>query len=315
MQCVAVYGGGAGWRARQLGELRQRPECVVGTVGRITDFLNSEKHWFSVKTVRFLVLDEADSMLGEGLSDDIRLICTEVENPRRQSLMFSATFDDDVRDLATWILRNPVEVRVGMKDPLRANPDIDQQVFIVKDDADKDGATKTIMRQQYSANARNPGKVLIFAADTESCNSLQKMLMKTLNGARVETLHGARKQDEREEAVAAFRKGDCQVMIATNVAGRGLDIKDIKLVLNYDAPEDGLDYVHRIGRTARAGAKGTSITLLRKGPDGRAMAYIAQVLRRTGKQIPDNLQYALDQRRGRDKDFVAAVLKSNLWSD
>lgn len=125
-------------RAVQLGRLRQHPECVVGTVGRLMDFIDNEKHWFGVRSVRFLVLDEADCMLGEGLSESIRKVTTDVETPHRQTMMFSATFDDQVRDLASWIIKRPVEVRVGMKDPLRANKDIDQRIIIVKDDADKE---------------------------------------------------------------------------------------------------------------------------------------------------------------------------------
>merc|ERR1712232_578075 len=103
----------------------------------------------------------ADLMLGEGLSTNIRKITTDVETPHRQTCMFSATFDDDVRDLASWIIRRPVEVRVGMKDPLRANKDVEQKTMIVKDEADKEGCLKTLLRKYYSANAKSPGKVLI----------------------------------------------------------------------------------------------------------------------------------------------------------
>lgn len=305
---LACYGGG-GFRAQQLGRLRERPECVVGTVGRLNDFLESERHWFGVKTVRFLILDEADAMLSEGLSMQIRNITTDVETPNRQTMLFSATFADDVRDLASWILKRPVEVRVGMRDPLRANPDIDQRVMIVKDEVDKEGALKTILRRQYSPQASDPGKVLIFAVDFETCDTLAKKIKNVLLGAEIETLHGNRKQHEREKAIASFRSGDVPILISTNVAGRGLDIKDIKLVINFDPPEDSGDYVHRIGRTARAGQKGAAITLLRRGPDGRAMAYIAQVMRRTGKTVPQDLIDALKQRRGRDMEFAAQLLQ------
>jgi len=305
---LACYGG-EGLRKQQLGRLRERPQCVVGTVGRLNDFIDNEKHWFGVKNVRFLVLDEADHMLGEGLDAPIRKITVDVETPRRQTAMFSATFADDVKDLASWILRAPVEVRVGMKDPLRANRDVAQKVVIVKDEVDKEGALKTILRQQYSANAKSPGKVLIFANEPEECDILAKKMRGALNGANVEVLHSNRKQSEREEAMAAFRSGKAPMLIATNVAGRGLDVKDIQLVVNYSPPEDGQDYVHRIGRTGRAGRKGTAITLLRKGPDGRAMIFITQVMRRTGLVVPDELIAALKQRRGRDTSMAAEVLQ------
>lgn len=305
---LACYGG-EGSRREQLGRLRERPECVVGTVGRLIDFIENEKHWFGVKNVRFLILDEADHMLGEGLDANIRKITCDVETPRRQTMLFSATFADDVRDLSTWITRHAVEVRVGMKDPLRANRDINQKIVIVKDDFDKEGALKNILRMQYAANARNPGKVLVFAADPEECDNVCKKLRGALNGAQVETLHGNKKQSEREQAMADFRTGKVPILVATNIAGRGLDVKDINLVINYDPPEDGQDYVHRIGRTGRAGRKGTAVTLLRKGPDGRAMIYITQVMRRTGIEVPKDLIEALKQRRGRDMSLAAEALQ------
>lgn len=305
---LALYGG-EGIRREQLGRLRERPHCVVATVGRLNDFMDNEKHWFSVKNVRFLVLDEADHMLGEGLDDKIRKITVDVETPRRQTVMFSATFAEDVSTLASWILRLPVEVRVGVKDPLRANRDVDQRVAIVKDDADREGALKTILRQQYTSNAKRPGKVLIFAGEPEECDNLATKLKAALNGANVEVLHGNRKQAERDKAMSSFRSGDAPILVATDVAGRGLDVTDISLVVNYAPPEDGQSYVHRIGRTARAGRKGASVTLLRKGPDGQAMIFVAQVMRRTGLIVPKELIEALKQRRGRDMSMAAHVLQ------
>jgi superfamily II DNA/RNA helicase len=305
---LACYGG-TGTRAQQLGQLRERPNCVVATMGRLTDFLDCERHWFGVKTVKFLILDEADHMLGEGLDTQIRNITTEVDTPFRQTMMFSATFDEEVRSLASWILKEPVEVRVGMKDPLRANRDVDQQIMVVKDDADKEGCLKNLIRKRYSPSNPNPGKILIFAADCAECDLLQKKITTTLQGAKVETLHANRNQDDRENAILSFRNGDMPVLIATGLAGRGLDVKDVQLVINYDPPEDAQDYVHRIGRTGRAGNKGTAITLLRKGPDGRAMIYITHVMRRSGKNIPKELIDALKQRRGRDMNEAAQALK------
>uniref|UniRef100_A0A7S2Q6L6 RNA helicase n=1 Tax=Zooxanthella nutricula TaxID=1333877 RepID=A0A7S2Q6L6_9DINO len=308
ISALAAYGG-EGLRRGQLGALRERPQCVVGTVGRLADFIENEAHWFSVKTVRFLVLDEADHMIGEGLSTNIRKITCDVESPHRQTALFSATFAEDVSDLATWITRHAVEVRVGMKDPLRANRDVDQRIMIVKDDGDKEGALKSLLRKQYASQAKNPGKVLIFAGSPEECDDVAKKLKIALNNANVETLHGNRKQVEREKAMLSFRSGEAPIMVATGVAGRGLDVKDIQMVVNYEPPEDGQDYVHRIGRTGRAGMKGVAVTLLRKGPDGRAMIYIAQVMRRTGLAVPPDLIYALKQRRGRDMCMAAEVLQ------
>ncbi|CAK9015752.1 DEAD-box ATP-dependent RNA helicase 30 [Durusdinium trenchii] len=202
---LACYGG-EGTRRETLGRLRERPECVVGTVGRLIDFIDNEKHW-------------------------------------------------------------------------------------------------------YGSQNKNPGKVLIFAFDHEECDSMAKKIKAALNGATVETLHGNKKQADREAAMQRFRSGDSWIMVATSIAGRGLDIKDINLVINFDPPEDGQDYVHRIGRTGRAGRKGKAITLLRKGPDGRAMIFITQVMRRTGLDVPQELIEALKQRRGRDMSLAAEVLQ------
>jgi len=138
---------------------------------------------------------------------------------------------------------------------------------------------------------------------------LATKLKAALNGANVEVLHGNRKQVEREQAMTSFRSGDAPILVATDVAGRGLDVDDINLVVNYAPPEDGQCYVHRIGRTARAGRKGASVTLLRKGPDGRAMIFVAQVMQRTGLTVPKELIDALKQRRGRDMSMAAHVLQ------
>lgn len=308
MTTLALYGGG-GQRGGQVGRLREHPQCVVGSIGRLTDFLDNEKHWFGVRSVRYLILDEADLLLGEGLSMQIRNITTEVETPLRQTMMFSATFDVDVRTLAAWILKRPIEVRVGMRDPLRANKDVAQQVLIVKDEADKQGALKNLLRKHYSPGAKDPGKILVFVNEADECDKLAKKIKSNFQEGGIDTLHANRKQEDRERAMANFRSGECAVLIATNVAGRGLDIKDVKVVVNFDPPEDALDYVHRIGRTGRAGRKGLAITLLKKGPDGRAMAYIAQVMRRTGLQVPRDLIDCLKQRRGRDMEFARTLLE------
>ncbi|CAJ1459842.1 unnamed protein product, partial [Effrenium voratum] len=131
-----------------------------------------------------------------------------------------------VSDLATWISRHAVEVRVGMKDPLKANKDVKQEVIIAKDEHDKEGALKSLLRKLYSNQHKNPGKVLIFAFDHDECDSLAKKIKAALQGCHVEVLHGNKKQAERELAMKRFRNGDSWLMVATSIAGRGLDIKE-----------------------------------------------------------------------------------------
>ncbi|CAE8688160.1 unnamed protein product, partial [Polarella glacialis] len=196
---AVCYGGSS--RSQQLGLLRKRPTCIVATVGRLCDYLRSEQNWFNVDHVRFLILDEADKMIDEGSDNQIRGITHGDGGSQRQTMMFSATFSDHVSDLASWILKRPVEIRVGVKDALRANPDINQQVVIVKDQLDKEGCVKGILRKHYAPGVKNAGKVLVFVASGDSCDELAKKLSKTISG-KVETLHGNRVQKDREAAVA-----------------------------------------------------------------------------------------------------------------
>eukprot|EP00747_Dinoflagellata_sp_TGD_P001478 gnl/TRDRNA2_/TRDRNA2_102049_c1_seq1.p1 gnl/TRDRNA2_/TRDRNA2_102049_c1~~gnl/TRDRNA2_/TRDRNA2_102049_c1_seq1.p1 ORF type:complete len:281 (+),score=46.23 gnl/TRDRNA2_/TRDRNA2_102049_c1_seq1:103-843(+) len=240
-------------------------------------------------------------MLDDGFEPQIRGITgsAAAAGKVRQGMLFSATFADHVSILASWILRNAVEIRVGCGDALKANPDIDQRVTFCKSDGDKEGCVVATLRKVFAKGNADPGKVIIFCAEKTTCDELSSILWKKLH-ARTATLHGGLKQAEREAALERFRHGDPPILIATSVAGRGLDVKDIRLVVNYDAPHDPEDYVHRIGRTGRAGQKGVALALLSVVKDGAAMAYIAQVMRRTGLQVPADLVQNLKMRRGRE---------------
>jgi len=299
IRTAACYGGAT--RSVQLGAIRARPECIVATPGRLNDFIETEEHWFGISNVRFLILDEADRMLDEGFEPQIRSITHDV-SPKRQTMMFSATWPESVRNLADFVLRSPVEVRVGQDDFLKANPDVDQRVMFCQDDSDKEGLLKSMLRKHYSKGAKDPGKVLVFVGDHFACDRLKKGISMSMRECNVDALHASRSQVDREKALDAFRSGDVPVLVATNVAGRGLDVKGVKLVINFDAPEGPEDYVHRIGRTGRAGESGVAISLLTVR-DGKAMAYICQVMRRTGLEIPKDLLLALERRRGRDREI------------
>merc|ERR1719215_712164 len=218
-------------------------------------------------------------------------------------MLFSATLAERVSILATWVLRNPVEVRVGLGDALKANADIDQRVSFCKSEADKTGCLKSVLRSHFPSGVpqkthtpkgkgkggdkieetkeakaekhkalreaikqerkgivSRPDKVIIFCADAMMCDDLQKAIWSSLRFP-CEVMHAKKTQKERETSLRNFRFGEPPILIATSVAGRGLDVQGVSLVVNYDAPEDAEDYVHRIGRTARAGAKGVSLAL------------------------------------------------------
>eukprot|EP00933_Yihiella_yeosuensis_P018943 TRINITY_DN15423_c0_g1_i1.p1 TRINITY_DN15423_c0_g1~~TRINITY_DN15423_c0_g1_i1.p1 ORF type:complete len:616 (-),score=145.14 TRINITY_DN15423_c0_g1_i1:90-1904(-) len=334
------YGGSN--RAVQLSTLRRRPQCVVATPGRLNDYLRTESSWMTVDRNKFLILDEADRMLDDGFEPQIRGITGSAASSTRQGMLFSATFASNVSILASWVLRNPIEVRVGTGDALKANIDIDQQIEFCKNAGDKEGCVKSILRRHFGKGiekgggkdgkgkgkskgkdakgsksdskgkervkrkaeeacadlTRGAGKVLIFCGDAETCDDLSKTLWKSCH-LPSETLHSGKHQAERENSLNRFHNGDPPILFATSVAGRGLDVKNVSLVVNFDAPPGAEDYVHRIGRTARAGKKGIAITLLSTVTDGDAMFYISDVMKRTGLHVPANLAEQIALRKGR----------------
>ncbi|CAE8666566.1 unnamed protein product [Polarella glacialis] len=282
---VAVYGGAP--KAQQLAGLRGRPLLVVATSGRLNDFLESEQGSCSLHAVRCLVLDEADRMLDDGFEPQIRRIFRDAKLLGRQTLMFSATWPQSVQVLAAEFLKEPVEIRVssGDGDALRANRDVAQEVIFCEDDREKTQTLVSLLRSKSRARS------IVFVATKRACRDLSRS-MRGLGLSRCEAIHGDRSQAEREAALEAFRTGDARVLFATDVAGRGLDVRGISLVVNFDPPFSAEDYVHRIGRTGRAGDRGTAVSLLTMR-DGEAMIYIAQVMRRTGLPLPVELKRRL----------------------
>ena len=272
IRSVCVYGGAP--KGGQLSQLRQGAHCVIGTPGRVNDF--REGGQLQLNQVMYLVMDEADRMLDMGFEPQIRKIVSGGIRPDRQTLFYTATWPKDVRKLAYEFLRSPVQVEVGDINSLNANMDITQYVHVVRSSGEKFGILNQIL-----ASLEMGSRTLIFTNTKRMADQLGQQLMRQV-GCGI--IHGDKEQREREAVLNDFRSGRRPVMIATDVAARGIDIKEVKAVINYDFPTNIEDYVHRIGRTGRAGAKGIAHTFLEGGKDGkyaRALADIMQKAKQT----------------------------------
>eukprot|EP00929_Paragymnodinium_shiwhaense_P098618 TRINITY_DN600_c0_g2_i3.p1 TRINITY_DN600_c0_g2~~TRINITY_DN600_c0_g2_i3.p1 ORF type:complete len:546 (+),score=119.48 TRINITY_DN600_c0_g2_i3:128-1765(+) len=278
-----AYGGAP--KQDQLRAMRNRPHLLVGTPGRLNDFLEARQ--LNLNDIRFLVLDEADRMLDMGFEPQIRKIISRMPSSR-QTLMFTATWPKEIRRMAQDFFNDPIEIRIGNADELQANKDIDQQVYVCRDIRDKE-------RRLVEALRSAQGQAIIFTATKRGCDTLARQLERM--GVRTEAIHGDRDQAARDRALNAFKAGNSKILVATDVAARGLDVKAVKLVVNFDPANNAEDYVHRIGRTGRAGQKGTAVSLL-CGNEGKKANDIMQVMLKTGLPIPPELQQLAGEARG-----------------
>jgi ATP-dependent RNA helicase DDX5/DBP2 len=274
---VVCYGGAP--RGGQLSELRRRPQLVVATPGRLNDFL--EFNQIQLDRVIFFVMDEADRMLDMGFEPQIRKIVAKLPS-ERQTLFFTATWPQAVRRLASSFLREPVHVTVGNSgETLSTNRDVTQLVEVLPSAEARDGALiGHITRMPVGA------KVLIFCSTKRSCEGLSRALGRQIGCSAI---HGDKEQFEREATLRAFRSGESPILVATDVAARGLDIKDIRLVVNYDFPPSIEDYVHRIGRTGRAGQRGLAVTLMSPSDKKHANA-LMKLLIEAEQLVPQELR-------------------------
>jgi ATP-dependent RNA helicase DeaD len=246
---LAVYGGAS--IERQIWSLQRGIHVVVGTPGRVIDLM--KRGVLSLAYVKVLVLDEADRMLDMGFIDDIDYILRRVPTNRQTSL-FSATIDDNVRRVCSRYMRNPEEILVS-KDEIALEQI--SQYYMVVNEANKLEALCNILQQQHVRRA------IIFCRTRTDTSRLTDNLRR--RGYDASALHAGFTQAQRDAVTNAFRQGRLQLLIATDVAARGLDIQDITHIINYDVPVEALTYFHRIGRTARMGGEGTAITLVSYG--------------------------------------------------
>jgi ATP-dependent RNA helicase RhlE len=223
-------------------------EILVATPGRLMDHAGSRT--VNLGQVEILVLDEADRMLDMGFIDDIRKIIGMLP-ARRQNLMFSATFSPEIRGLAAGILRDPAQVDVAPK--ISAAESVDQVVYLVDKDRKRDLLA-------YLVRKRDLRQVLVFCRTKHMAARLASQLDR--DGVEATAIHGDRTQPERERALESFKSGEVRVLVATDVAARGLDVEGLPHVVNFELPMRANDYVHRIGRTGRAGMEGHAISLV-----------------------------------------------------
>ncbi len=267
LKCATVYGGVD--MDPQTQALRAGVEIIVATPGRLLDHLQMKNT--SLGQVQMVVLDEADRMLDMGFLPDISRILNLLPK-ERQSLMFSATFSEEIKRLAANFLSDPQLLEVARRN---ATAELIRQDVIKLHDSEKTDALLTLLKS--GGHDGGPIKqVLVFVNAKIECRRLARQLQKA--GVNADAIHGDKTQDERMKALEGFKKGEIEVLVATDVAARGLDIVDLPFVINYDVPFNAEDYVHRIGRTGRAGATGVAIMLM-TGADERGVQAIERLIK------------------------------------
>ncbi|WP_419187033.1 DEAD/DEAH box helicase [Azohydromonas sediminis] len=271
----------------QTAELKRGVEVLIATPGRLLDHIEAKN--CVINQVEYVVLDEADRMLDIGFLPDLQRILSYLPK-QRQTLLFSATFSPEIKRLAQSYLHDPVTVEVAR--PNATASTVEQHFYSVDAD-DKRAAVRQILRE------RNLAQAIVFVNSKLGCARLARAFER--DGLRTNALHGDKSQDERLKALDAFKKGEVDVLVATDVAARGLDIADLPAVFNYDVPFNAEDYVHRIGRTGRAGASGLAVTLVTRD-DARLVAEIEKLIKKKIELEPFELDDARVRRPRRGDD-------------
>lgn len=246
IKVLAIYGGAD--MGKQLRELKRGASIVVGTPGRIMDHM--KRKTLDLCHLKFLVLDEADEMFDMGFRDDMKTII-EKTNDDRQTLFFSATFDNEIKEFSKLYQTNPKKVIIEKKE---LTAEKIKQYYL---ELNRNMKTEILNRLIL---IHKPKKSIIFCNTKRMVENLEEEIAQ--KGYKVDSLHGDMRQSSRDNVMKKFRKGTIDVLIATDVAARGLDVSDIDIVFNYDLPQQAEYYVHRIGRTARAGKKGLSFSFV-----------------------------------------------------
>jgi len=263
-----VIFGGVGQKP-QTDALRRGVDILVATPGRLIDLIN--QGFISLKSLSIFVLDEADRMLDMGFVHDVKRILTRIPE-QRQSLFFSATMPPEIQKLASTILKNPLKVEVA---PVSSTADtIQQEVYFVSKD-NKRALLDSMLKKRMGRES-----VLVFTRTKHGADRVVKDLVRL--GHTAEAIHGNKAQNARQRALANFKSGQTRVLVATDIAARGIDIDNLAFVLNYDIPNVPETYVHRIGRTGRAGQNGTSFSFCME----EEIPYLRDIQKLIRKSIP-----------------------------
>eukprot|EP01025_Chloroclados_australasicus_P065012 TRINITY_DN878_c0_g1_i1.p1 TRINITY_DN878_c0_g1~~TRINITY_DN878_c0_g1_i1.p1 ORF type:complete len:659 (-),score=77.98 TRINITY_DN878_c0_g1_i1:125-2002(-) len=280
-RCVCVYGGVPKYTQKEV--IAKGVEIVVGTPGRVEDLVQEGS--CSLKQVTYVVLDEADRMLDLGFEPAMRSIIGRTRADR-QTLMFSATWPESVRKLASEFLCDPVKVQVGSKE-ISAAKSVKQTVEVIEDHQKMTRLVNILSQQRKNGKEGKKMKIIIFVLYKKEAPQLENTLNK--RGFSAVAVHGDASQSQRQQAVNQFKDNNIPILVATDVAARGLDIPDVQMVINYTFPLTIEDYVHRIGRTGRAGKAGISHTFFCPRADKGKAGELVNVLREAGQKVPEEL--------------------------
>ncbi|PSK33688.1 ATP-dependent RNA helicase DBP2 [Candidozyma pseudohaemuli] len=274
---TCIYGGAP--KGQQIRDLARGVEICIATPGRLIDMLETKKT--NLRRVTYLVLDEADRMLDMGFEPQIRKIVDQIR-PDRQTLMWSATWPKEVKNLTRDYLIDPIQVTIGSLE-LAASHTITQLVEVITEFEKRDRLVKHL----ETATTDKEAKCLIFSSTKRACDDITSFLRE--DGWPALAIHGDKDQHERDWVLREFRSGKSPIMVATDVAARGIDVKGITYVINYDMPGNIEDYVHRIGRTGRAGTSGTAVSFFTDG-NSKLGGDLCKIMREADQTIPPELQ-------------------------
>eukprot|EP00842_Homolaphlyctis_polyrhiza_P006535 jgi/Hompol1/6883/HPOL_000572-RA len=285
LRAVCCYGGSP--IKDQIADLKRGAEIIICTPGRMIDLLCANSgRVTNLRRVTYLVLDEADRMFDLGFEPQVMKMVNNIR-PDRQTVLFSATFPRKMEALARKVLRKPLEITVGARSVVAS--DVTQHVEVHPDDESKFFRLLEILGL---SSATDPdAKILIFVDRQEAADTMLSKLMR--RGYPCQSLHGGKDQSDRDSTIADFKTGSTNILIATSVAARGLDVKQLKIVVNYECPNHLEDYVHRVGRTGRAGNKGTAYTFIMPSQDRYAMD-ISKALTMSGVEVPPDVKALCD---------------------
>ncbi|KAH8820989.1 ATP-dependent RNA helicase dbp3 [Xylogone sp. PMI_703] len=282
LQTVCVYGGVPKDEQRKA---LKTADIVIATPGRLNDLIG--EGCADLSRVRYVVLDEADRMLDKGFEEEIKkIISSTLPIGERQTLMFTATWPESVRSLAETFMNNPIKINIGDNPTgdLRANNRIVQRVEVM-DPRDKEYRLVQVLKQ-YQSGHQQDDRIIVFCLYKKEATRVENFIR--AKGFRVAGIHGDLSQEQRTRSLEAFKTGKTPILVATDVAARGLDIPAVKLVLNYTFPLTVDDYVHRIGRTGRAGKDGLAITFFTEHDKAHSGSLI-NVLKGAKQPVPDEL--------------------------